>query len=118
MRKMFNLLGRIDLSADISDKEKISNVKRLQHDFETGQISRRHFMVAALSLGVSMTAASSLLTVAEAATPKKGGRLRTGLTGGATSDSLTLQVIPEPAGPLLLVVAAFGRLFRRNRRTP
>ena len=35
-----------------------------------------------------MTAASMLVTKAEAATPKKGGRLRIGITGGATSDIL------------------------------
>ena len=45
-------------------------------------------MSGALALGVSMTAASVVLNKAEAAMPKKGGRLRTGLTGGATSDVL------------------------------
>ncbi|NKB63294.1 MAG: peptide ABC transporter substrate-binding protein [Gammaproteobacteria bacterium] len=60
----------------------------LQNSFEQGQMSRRSFMMGAVALGVSMTAASGLLSRAEAATPQKGGRLRIGLTGGSTSDIL------------------------------
>ena len=61
---------------------------RLQYSFENGRISRRNFISGALALGFSMTAASALVNKAEAATPKKGGRLRTAITGGATSDVL------------------------------
>ena len=70
------------------DRETQEKFERLHSSFERGGISRRNFISGALALGFSMTAASALVNKAEAATPKKGGRLRTALTGGATSDVL------------------------------
>ncbi len=63
-------------------------------------------MTGALALGVSLTAASAFLNKAEAATPKKGGRLRVGLTGGATTD------IPDPGQilDLYMIHLQFGQL--------
>ncbi len=106
MFRNFNLLKPIDLSVGIADKEKVPNVKRLQSDFERGALSRRGFMTGALALGVSMTAASALLSRAEAATPKKGGRMRVGLTGGATSDTLD----PGQILDLYMLNLQFGQL--------
>ena len=88
MFRKFNLLKPIDLSLGIASREQVEKVKSLQTSFEQGQMSRRSFMMGAMALGVSMTAATGLVGRAEAATPKKGGRLRIGLTGGATSDIL------------------------------
>ncbi|MEM7194633.1 MAG: ABC transporter substrate-binding protein [Pseudomonadota bacterium] len=106
MLRKFNLFNRIDLSADIRDREKAEKVKHLQQTFESGGISRRGFMTYAMALGVSMTAASSLLSRAEAAAPKKGGRLRVGLTGGATSDTLD----PGQILDLYMLNLQFGQL--------
>lgn len=60
----------------------------LRASFTGGKITRRNFISGAVALGVSMTAAAAVVSRAEAATPKRGGRLRTALTGGATSDVL------------------------------
>lgn len=108
-----------DLTAGISDRETVAKVKRLESSFENGALSRRGFMTGALALGVSLTAASAVLKKADAATPKKGGRFRVGLTGGATSDVLDpgqildLYMIHLQFGQLrngLTEVAADGRL--------
>ncbi len=53
------------------------------------KVSRRNFMQQAIAAGVSVAAAEAMWTrSARAAEPKRGGRLRQGLHGGATSDSL------------------------------
>ena len=86
MLRKFNTLKSIDLSHEVKDRGKAQKVKQLQSCFENGKLTRRSFMQGALALGVSMSSALSLVDVAQAATPKKGGRLRIGITGGATSD--------------------------------
>ena len=54
-----------------------------------GRSSRRDFLGRAAALGVSATAANSLLaTAAQAAGPRRGGTLKIGLQGGSASDSL------------------------------
>ncbi len=88
---MFDKLSRrlrFDLAAEISDRETADKVRYLQRGLESGKVTRRGFMSGALALGVSLTTASAFLNYAEAATPKKGGRYRQGVTGGATSDTL------------------------------
>ena len=106
MLKKFNILKPIDLSLGIADKEKSMKVKDLQSSFEAGKVSRRNFMMGAMALGVSMTAASALLGRAEAMTPKKGGRVRCGLTGGATSDVMD----PGQILDLYMLNLQFGQL--------
>ncbi len=76
------------LSAEVSDRETAIKVDKLQSSFETGTLSRRGFMTGALALGITMSSATSFVKSAQAATPKKGGRLRIAITGGATSDVL------------------------------
>lgn len=78
----------MDLTSELQRHENTDNVRNLQSDFDNGKISRRHFIQGALALGVSMTSAISYVDLAKAATPKKGGRFRIGITGGATSDVL------------------------------
>ncbi len=63
-------------------------ILNLRHGLAEGRVSRRRFLEAATALGVSLAAATTLLSKAEAASPKKGGRLRAGLDGGSTTDSL------------------------------
>ena len=88
MLKKYFQGGRVNLTAEISDREKAEKVELLSEHLVTGKVSRRGFMTGALALGVSLTTASAFVSQAEAATPKKGGRLRMGVTGGATSDVL------------------------------
>ncbi len=62
------------------------NLTKLLHD---KKVSRRHFMQQAIAAGATVAAAEAMWTrSARAAEPKRGGRLRQGLHGGATSDSL------------------------------
>ena len=52
-----------------------------------GKITRREFMGRAAALGVTTALATTLAgKAAKAATPKRGGRFRLALTGGASSD--------------------------------
>ena len=74
--------------ADAPQNERDEKFAHLHSSFQSGGISRRNFISGALALGVSLTAASALVNQAQAMTPKKGGRLRTAITGGATSDVL------------------------------
>ncbi|MEM9045239.1 MAG: ABC transporter substrate-binding protein [Pseudomonadota bacterium] len=63
-------------------------IDKLRKDFIAGQIDRRDFMRSAIAMGLTVSAATAMADKAQAATPKKGGTFRQGLTGGATSDSL------------------------------
>ncbi|MCP4470033.1 MAG: ABC transporter substrate-binding protein [Gammaproteobacteria bacterium] len=62
-------------------------IKFLQRLVAENGLSRRKFLTAAMALGVGAMA-PALYSEAARAAPKKGGRLRQGLTGGATSDVL------------------------------
>ena len=63
---------------------------------ELGKISRREFMGRALAAGATVALASTLASGAlQAATPKKGGRLRIGSAGGSTTDSLDPATITD-----------------------
>ncbi|MGR3984397.1 MAG: ABC transporter substrate-binding protein [Gammaproteobacteria bacterium] len=90
----------------INDRETLEKYQRLQSDFTSGGISRRNFITGALALGVSLSAASALVSEAEAAKPKRGGRLRSALTGGATSDVLD----PGQILDLYMIQLQFGQL--------
>ena len=81
--------------------------KELEWKFLNGKIGRRDFMAGAAAIGLSAAASNAILTkAAKAATPKKGGRFRMGLTGGATSDDL------DPATTLdsYMINVNFGQL--------
>ena len=95
-----------DLAAAASDREVADKLRDIQQSFESGKLTRRSFMQGALAMGVSMTAASAILNRVEAATPKKGGRLRVGLTGGATTDTLD----PGQILDLYMIHLQFGQL--------
>ncbi len=88
MRKDQPESDAVDLVNSITNKETASKVTDLKNCFEQGKITRRTFMSTALALGVSLTTAAGFVDRAMAAAPKKGGRFRIGLTGGATSDTL------------------------------
>jgi peptide/nickel transport system substrate-binding protein len=65
------------------------DLKQLEDLFTRGKINRREFMTRVAALGL-MAAVSPVLLASpvKAATPKKGGRLRLGMAGGSTTDSL------------------------------
>ncbi len=88
MSRKFEEHATMDPVTEVSDREAVSRIDRLRSSLASGRIGRRDFMVAAIALGLSTTAATSVFNKAWAATPKKGGRLRLGITGGATSDVL------------------------------
>ncbi|MDH3886839.1 MAG: ABC transporter substrate-binding protein, partial [Desulfobacterales bacterium] len=65
------------------------DLKQLEHLLTRGKISRREFMTRVAALGLTAAVSPMLLaTPAKASTPKKGGRLRLGMAGGSTTDSL------------------------------
>ena len=53
-----------------------------------GQMGRREFIVSAMAAGLTLPSVLSLVKKAEAATPKKGGKLILGYGYGSTTDSL------------------------------
>ncbi len=62
---------------------------KLENLLRTGKISRREFLARAAASGLAAAVSPALFTnAAFAAKPKRGGRLRVGATGGATTDSL------------------------------
>ena len=65
------------------------DLKQLEHLLTRGKISRREFMTRVAALGLTAAVSPMLLaSPVKAATPKKGGRLRLGMAGGSTTDSL------------------------------
>ena len=92
------------------ERESVEKIDRLRSSLASGRIGRREFMVTAVALGLSATAASSMFNTARAAA-KKGGRLRTGTTGGATSDVLDPGLILDS----YMINVLFGQV--RNNLT-
>lgn len=71
-----------------------------------GLMSRREFVGRAMALGVTTVAANAMLaTASRAAGPQKGGTIRIGLQGGATTDSL------DPATAANQVPLMVGRMW-------
>ena len=66
----------------------MSKLEMLRAELIEGNIGRREFLQRATAAGIGAAAMSLLNTEAAAATPKKGGRVRLGLAGGTTKDSL------------------------------
>jgi len=84
----------------------MATLGELEHAFQNGHLARREFLTRLSALG--MVATSGLLSVAPAwaETPKKGGRLRLGVAGGSTSDSLDPATITDTMATNL----SFGQL--------
>lgn len=74
----------------------MSKLKELEFLLEKGKIDRREFLARASALGIAAAVSPALLaTKARAATPKKGGRFRLGLSGASTTDSLDPSTLPD-----------------------
>ena len=110
MTKKSNMHDTMDPITEVSDREAMEKINRLRSSFESRKIGRRDFMATAIALGLSTTAASSVFNKAWAAA-KKGGRLRIGLTGGATGDTLDPGLILDA----YMINVQFGQL--RNNLT-
>ncbi len=82
------------------------SVAQLMARLTQGRMSRRGFMEGAAALGLSIAAATSLMSQARAATPRKGGLLRAGLDGGATTDTLN----PATFADTFIIAFNFGCL--------
>jgi peptide/nickel transport system substrate-binding protein len=67
----------------------MADLKKLEQLLTEGKISRREFIARVSALGLMAAVSPALLSSpANAATPKKGGRMRIGATGGSTTDSM------------------------------
>ena len=110
MSKISNRKQTTDPLIDISDREAVDKMNLLRSSAASGRIGRRDFMLGAIALGLSATAASTVFNKAWAMS-KKGGRLRTGITGGATSDVLDPGLILDS----YMINVLFGQV--RNNLT-
>ncbi|MGD8765497.1 MAG: ABC transporter substrate-binding protein, partial [Desulfobacteraceae bacterium] len=67
----------------------MSKLKELEQLFTEGKITRREFIGRVSALGLMAAVSPALLsTKAEAAAPKRGGRVIIGSAGGSTTDSM------------------------------
>jgi peptide/nickel transport system substrate-binding protein len=74
----------------------MSALKKLESLLTEGKITRRDFLARLSFLGITAVVSPALLaTPARAAKPQKGGRLRLGMAGGSTTDSLDPATISD-----------------------
>ncbi|NIQ39367.1 MAG: twin-arginine translocation signal domain-containing protein [Proteobacteria bacterium] len=74
----------------------MSELKKLERLLTQGRMSRRDFLARLSALGITAALSPALLaTPARGGTPKKGGRLRLGMAGGSTADSLDPATITD-----------------------
>ena len=85
----------------------MTTLERLQTLFQEGKISRREFVQKMSALGIAAAVSPVLLSKpTQAATPEKGGRLRLGLAGGSTTDTLN----PELFNDVMMQMTTMGLL--------
>ena len=74
----------------------MSELKELESLLAQGKITRRDFLARLSALGLAAALSPTLMTTtARAAKPVKGGRLRLGMAGGSTTDSLDPATISD-----------------------
>lgn len=69
-------------------RESLSNLHWLRHEVLRGRINRREFIQLAAAAGLTIPLADAMYSRALAATPKKGGKLRLGISWGASTNTL------------------------------
>ena len=77
----------------------MNSLKHLEEQFDQGKITRREFLSRASMMGL-MVALGPLAYSGEARSeviPKKGGRFRLGMAGGAISDTLDTTILNDHA---------------------
>jgi len=83
---------------DTKDTYQASEVKRMRAVYEQGGLNRREFLQGLLAVGVTATTATAILTGSfdvQAATPKKGGRLRVAFAAHGPTDTLDPALFTE-----------------------
>ena len=103
--------------ASIIDQE-FGGLSWTKSEIRRGRMSRRQFVQFAMAAGLSAAAAENLFAKAQAATPKKGGRLRAGISWGSSTNSLDpgtyldnyMFTVGLTIGSLLAQVEANGSL--------
>jgi len=74
----------------------MSKIEKFTKLFAEGKITRRDFLTRVSALGLAAAISPALLTTSvNASTPKKGGRLRIGMAGGSTTDSMDPATITD-----------------------
>ncbi|MEO0371076.1 MAG: ABC transporter substrate-binding protein, partial [Pseudomonadota bacterium] len=73
-------------------------------------VSRRDFMRSAATAGLSVAMAGSLWSSAQAATPKKGGTLKAGADGGATTDTFNPLEMNGADHPTMSILSSYDTL--------
>ncbi|MBM9529056.1 ABC transporter substrate-binding protein [Desulfoprunum benzoelyticum] len=83
-------------------------MKRLQHLLKEGKMDRRQLLQAAAALGITASLDTTWLSgIARAGeAPKRGGRLRIGISGGSTTDALD----PANTTDMMMQVFIYGAL--------
>ena len=74
--------------SNLREENAVRTIHQLKSEYRNGRISRRTFMEGAIALGMGVLGANSFVSQVQAATPKKGGRLRQGFSAGSTTESL------------------------------
>jgi peptide/nickel transport system substrate-binding protein len=73
---------------------KVNDAQSLVTDLQSGRMSRRQFVKGAVALGMTAALANTLsISVAQAATPKQGGRMTLAMGHGSTNDNLDPALI-------------------------
>ena len=73
-------------------------------------MGRREFIVSAMAAGLTLPSALSLVKKAEAANPKKGGKLILGYGYGSTTDSLDPGTSENGMTPLTAWILAHPKM--------
>ena len=79
----------------------VSEVKRMREMFESGRLSRRHFLQGMVAAGLSASTAAAVITGSrdvQAATPKRGGVVRMAAAQHGPDDSLDPLLWKETLG--------------------
>ena len=82
-----------------------NELKYLSQQVTRGLMTRRDFIGRAAALGVTAVAANTMLATASRAAPQKGGTIKIGVQGGATTDSM------DPALAANQVPLLVGRMW-------
>ena len=80
----------------------MKELRELERLLTQGKINRREFLAKVSILGLTAAISPALLTMpAQAAMPKKGGRLRIGLSGGSTATSIDPRMLNDVGAQFL-----------------
>lgn len=82
--------------------------KELEQDYEKGRMTRREFITRAAALGIALAAVPGLTppNAFAASGPKRGGRLRMGVSGASTTDSMAVSGLPG----IMMQVLVYGQI--------